>query len=105
MTTPTSALPQPDSRENTIRADDAPHNPAATFLSAQPQKRYTGAMGVSIGLHALAILLIFLIVTYAPIAMPEQTTAEKLPSDIIWLDQRGPGGGIEPSLKPPPLSC
>src|SRR4029079_1500103 len=59
----------------------------------QPQKRYTGAMGVSVGLHVLAILAIFLIYTYAPIAMPEQTTAEKLPSDIIWLDQRGPGGG------------
>jgi TonB family protein len=93
MTSPTAAPPPQGSRENTIRADDAPHNPAALFLSAQPQKRYTGAMGVSVGLHVLAILAIFLIYTYAPIAMPEQTTAEKLPSDIIWLDQRGPGGG------------
>jgi protein TonB len=108
MTSPTAAPtppvstsperpPQPPAerpaRENTIRADDAPHSPSGLFLFEQHKQRFTGALGVSVAAHALAVLIIFLVVMYVPtqVAVPQQ--AEHLPDNIIWLDQRGPGGG------------
>jgi periplasmic protein TonB len=84
---------EPASNENTIRPADAPHNPAATFLSQHAQQRYSGALGVSIGMHALAVILVLLMINYAPVQIVVATPPEHLPTDVIWLDQRGPGGG------------
>jgi protein TonB len=97
---PSSSEPPPQQRaavpvstENTIRSDEAPHNPGGFLFSGQREKRFSGAMGVSIGLHALAIILALLIINYAPVSVAIATPPEHLPSDVIWLDQRGPGGG------------
>jgi protein TonB len=78
----------------TIRADNAPHNPEGMFLFEQRKKRFTGALGVSVASHALVILTIFLIMTYAPLntanVAPQPTV---LPEGIVWVAQPGPGGG------------
>jgi protein TonB len=79
--------------ETTIRADDAPHSPNGLFLFEQRKKRFTGALGVSVGVHALAIVLVLLLIAYAPAQLTVATQPDKLPDNIIWLDQRGPGGG------------
>ena len=111
MTTPTDATPPPVTDptspqrppqsptvrshhdDSSIRADNAQHSPNGLFLFEQRKKRFTGALGVSVGVHALAILLVFLVITYVPLAPLVASLPDHLPENIIWLDQRGPGGG------------
>jgi protein TonB len=106
-TTPTAASSSPElppaspavppagpPHETTLRGDDEPHASTGLFLFEQRKKRISGALGVSVAAHALVILAIILIMTYAPLrsadVAPQPTV---LPEGIVWLAQPGPGGG------------
>lgn len=76
----------------TIRPD-GPDAGANLFLFEQRQKRFGGALGVSIGLHVAAIIVIFLIMNFAPLPTVSPNSENILPQNIVWLAEPGPGGG------------
>jgi len=55
-------------------------------------QRYGGAAGVSMLSHVLGVLLIIFVMSL-PTAPPQPKTPFVMPSEIVWLDQKGPGGG------------
>jgi protein TonB len=73
-------------------------SPNARFLTGQTPEsdaraqRFGGAFGVSMMTHAAGLLLIlFLLSLPTPAPAPKPPFA--MPTDIVWLDQKGPGGG------------
>jgi periplasmic protein TonB len=76
----------------TIRPD-GPESAAGLFLFEQREKRLGGALGVSILTHAVAILLFFLVMMYAPLPSAAPQVDNSVPHDIVWLAEAGPGGG------------
>lgn len=92
---------------NTIRPDDAMLSSKIGHLTVHPadkppevhfqferqDKRIGGALGASVLSHAALVLLIALIVRIVPEAEVGAILPDRLPSDIIWLAEPGPGGG------------
>lgn len=63
-------------------------------LFAGPQaSRMSGALVASVMAHALGLVVLLLISRYAPEVSPEATLPERLPNQIVWLAEPGPGGG------------
>jgi protein TonB len=64
------------------------------FLFEQ-RKRLPGAMGVSVVVHAVAIVALLLMIRYAPatVASVSIMLAHPIDPNIIWLNEPGPGGG------------
>jgi protein TonB len=62
------------------------------FMFEMQQKRMGNAVGLSIGGHVAAALLIFLIARMLPEKVYQAVLPDRLP-DIIWIAQPGPGGG------------
>ncbi|MDP1568818.1 MAG: energy transducer TonB [Vicinamibacterales bacterium] len=73
-----------------LREDRPPDVP---FLFEQRESRVGGAVGASVVTHALVAFLAFAIVQYAPRTTVMHDMPERLPSDIVWLAEPGPGGG------------
>ncbi len=67
--------------------------PDVQFLFEQREGRIGGALGASVVTHALAVLLVLLIMQYMPRATVIEIEPERLPNDIVWLAEPGPGGG------------
>jgi len=67
--------------------------PEVLFLFSQRESRVGGAVGASLITHAIVAFMAFLIVQYAPRATVMDDIPERLPSDIVWLAEPGPGGG------------
>ena len=63
------------------------------FLSGQQTTRMSGAMVASVVAHVAGFLALFLIFRFAPEPSPDASLSERLPSQIVWLAQPGPGGG------------
>lgn len=57
------------------------------------EQRLGGAAGVSIGLHIAGAVLAFLILRYWPEPQYAEFVPERLPDDIVWIAEEGPGGG------------
>ena len=73
-----------------LRAD-APAD--VRFLFQSSQKRVSGALGVSLLIHAAAIALAVFIATRPYVQSAVSLFPDALNKDIIWLDMPGPGGG------------
>jgi protein TonB len=73
-----------------IRAD-APVGVKFSFELSQ--KRSASALGVSLAIHAVLIVLAMYIATRAVTQNVSSIIKDPLNTDIIWLDTPGPGGG------------
>ncbi|HZI80019.1 MAG TPA: TonB family protein [Vicinamibacterales bacterium] len=62
------------------------------FTFEMQEKRIGNALGLSVGGHLAAVLLVFLIARMLPEKVYESVLPDRLP-DIVWLAQPGPGGG------------
>ena len=91
--TPPPGQPEPagDSDHLSVRAVDGP--PEVHFLFEQQQKRIGGALGASVLSHLGAILLFFLITSLLPKGAVQSILPDRLPDNIVWLTEPGPGGG------------
>ena len=73
-------------------------SPNARFLAGQlaggdpGAQRYGGALSVSMLSHVLGLLLILFVMSL-PSAAPDTKPPFQMPSEIVWLDTKGPGGG------------
>lgn len=57
------------------------------------EQRLGGAAGVSVALHIAGAVLAFLILRFWPAPQYAEFVPERLPDDLIWLVEEGPGGG------------
>lgn len=55
--------------------------------------RMGGAVGVSVASHVAGVLLFFLILRLVPAPQYAAFVPERLPDDIVWIAEEGPGGG------------
>jgi protein TonB len=73
-------------------------SPNARLLTGQlagsdaAAQRFGGAFSVSMLTHA-ALFLLFLFIMSLPAAPPNTKPPFQMPSEIVWLDTKGPGGG------------
>lgn len=68
--------------------------PRDTLFQFQKQeKRLSGAVGISIAVHAGALLLLILAARYLPQEVYEAVLPDQLSNRIVFLPQPGPGGG------------
>jgi periplasmic protein TonB len=72
---------------------DAPQHAVGPFMFEQRKSRVGGALGVSVATHAVAILIVLLLITMGPPPGVNSLVKNALPTDIIWTVQPGPGGG------------
>lgn len=91
-TRPAPAAPEPDQGpgHSSIRSD-APV--LGSFLFEQRQKRISGALGVSILLHVIGVAFVIFLITMTPAPVLGPADQMRLPDNIVWLQQAGPGGG------------
>ena len=68
---------------------DRPHEVSFDF----EQQRMGGAFGASVASHVAMIVLVFLAVRYMPRPQVAEFIPERLPDDIVWIAEEGPGGG------------
>ncbi len=57
------------------------------------EQRLGGAAGVSVAVHVLGAVLAFLLVRFWPAPQVADFIPERLPDDIVWIAEEGPGGG------------
>lgn len=57
------------------------------------EQRLGGAAGVSVAVHILGAVLAFLLVRFWPAPQVAEFIPERLPDDIVWIAEEGPGGG------------
>ena len=57
------------------------------------EQRLGGAAGVSVAVHVLGAVLAFLLVRFWPAPQVAEFIPERLPDDIVWIAEEGPGGG------------
>ena len=63
------------------------------FSFEQQQKRMGGAIGMSILTHVAMVLLFILVATLLPEPVRQAILPDRLPNEIVWLAEPGPGGG------------
>jgi len=63
------------------------------FLFARQQQRLGGALGVSVATHVVMLLLVVLVVRMVPEVSEDASLPDRLPNEIVWLSEPGPGGG------------
>ncbi len=57
------------------------------------QRRLGGAVGVSVATHVAALLLVVLAIRLMPERQVAEFIPDRLPDDIVWIAEEGPGGG------------
>ena len=73
-------------------------SPNARFLTGQMPgsdtgaQRFGGALSVSLATH-VGVVLLFLFIMSLPAAPPAAKQPFQMPTEIVWLDMKGPGGG------------
>lgn len=68
--------------------------PDGPFSAAHlPQRRFGGALGVSVAVHAVGMFLVLLLITMGPPPSVVTDTLTSIPAEIIWRSEPGPGGG------------
>ena len=70
---------------------DGIHAPELTFSFEHPQSRV--GVGASIATHIIFFAIAIFIATYGPTPSALSPQEDRLPTNIVWLDQKGPGGG------------
>lgn len=91
MTTPPG---QPEPAGDSDHLSVRPGGPTEIhFLFEQQQKRIGGALGASVLSHVGAVLLFFLITSLLPKGAVQSILPDRLPDNIVWLTEPGPGGG------------
>lgn len=88
---PSSPQRTPKTDRITVRADSGPAE--VHFQFEQQHQRIGGALGVSVATHAAFLLAILLFIRFAPEGVTSAILPDRLPDDIVWLSQPGPGGG------------
>lgn len=88
---PSSPQRTPKTDHITVRADSGPAE--VHFQFEQQHQRIGGALGVSVLTHAAFLLAIILFIQFAPERVTQAILPDRLPDDIVWLSQPGPGGG------------
>jgi TonB family protein len=63
------------------------------FLFQESRKRSTGALAVSLGIHAAMFGLAVWVAMNPSVASTTMQAIDRLPDQIVWLDVPGPGGG------------
>jgi periplasmic protein TonB len=63
------------------------------FSFEQHEKRMGGAIGVSILTHAAGVLLFLIVASLMPERVTQALLPDRLPNEIVWLAEPGPGGG------------
>jgi periplasmic protein TonB len=63
------------------------------FSFEQQEKRMGGAIGMSVLSHGALLLLFLLIASLMPEPVRQAIMPDRLPNEIVWLAQPGPGGG------------
>jgi len=69
------------------------HGGGGPFLEYQKPRRMSGALVASIGAHVAGALALLLLSRITPEFAPQSTLPERLPREIVWLADPGPGGG------------
>lgn len=75
----------------TVRANDHPDE--VHFQFEQQEKRLGGAALASIAAHGVLVLALLFVVRMKPDAQVTAVLPDRLPNEIIWLAEPGPGGG------------
>jgi len=57
------------------------------------RQRMGGAFGASVASHVAMVVLVFLAIRYMPKPQVAEFIPERLPDDIVWIAEEGPGGG------------
>lgn len=57
------------------------------------QRRLGGAVGVSIATHVAMVLVVLLVIRLMPERQLAEFVPDRLPDDIVWIAEEGPGGG------------
>lgn len=57
------------------------------------ERRLGGAFGASVASHAVGVLLVLLALRLMPERQVAEFLPERLPEDIVWIAEEGPGGG------------
>ena len=63
------------------------------FSFEQQEKRMGGAIGMSVLTHGALLLLFVLFASLMPEPMRHAIMPDRLPNEIVWLAEPGPGGG------------
>jgi protein TonB len=94
MPSPTPAAPreQPALGHLTVRPEGL--GPAEVHFSFERQdRRIGGALGASVLSHVGLVALFIIITSLLPEPVRHAILPDRLPEDIVWLVQEGPGGG------------
>lgn len=67
--------------------------PEVHFLFEHQQKRMSGAIGASVVSHAALVLLFIIVASLLPEPVRQAVLPDRLPDQIVWLAEPGPGGG------------
>lgn len=90
MTKPDS--PQGQSGHISIKPEGTgPRDTLFTFQA--PQKRFGGAVGISVGVHAAVIVLLVVVAKFVPDQVYEAILPDQISNRIVYLPSPGPGGG------------
>ena len=57
------------------------------------QQRMGGAFGAPVASHVAMVVRVFLAIRYMPRPQVAESIPERLPDDIVWIAEEGPGGG------------
>lgn len=57
------------------------------------EQRLGSAAGVSVAVHITGAVLVFLLLRFMPAPQVAEFIPERLPDDIVWIAEEGPGGG------------
>jgi protein TonB len=63
------------------------------FTFQTQQKRFGGAVGISMAVHAGVLMLLILVARYVPTEVYDAILPDKLSNRIVFLPSPGPGGG------------
>ncbi|MBM3779497.1 MAG: TonB family protein [Acidimicrobiia bacterium] len=63
------------------------------FLFERQDQRMGGALGASVVAHIVGGALFLLLASLRPEPAPQAVLPERLPEEIVWLAEPGPGGG------------
>ena len=75
----------------TVRPEGLPAE--VHFSFEQQEKRMGGAIGMSIVTHGALLLLFMLFASLMPEQVRQAILPDRLPNEIVWLAEPGPGGG------------
>jgi protein TonB len=87
--TNTAASAQPRSAHSTHVLLERPADISYNFAEG----RMGGAVGASVASHIVGGLLVFLILRMIPEPQYADFVPDRLPEDIVWIAEEGPGGG------------